>query len=144
MLLFYPAGWIMDRFGRVWVAVPVVGGFAVCLIALPLTSTVTGLGVCLAGMAIGNGLGSGIVMTLGADAAPANGRAAFLGVWRLSSLIGVNGAALLVASISGLVGLGAASIVLGVLCALGALWLGHWVPRYDPRRGHGIPPPGRE
>ena len=34
-------------------------------------------------LGFGNGLGSGIVMTLGADFAPARGRAEFLGVWRL-------------------------------------------------------------
>lgn len=139
MLLFFPAGWVMDRFGRVWVAVPVALGFAVALLLLPLTSTTAGLAAALAGMAVANGLGSGIVMTLGADAAPANGRAAFLGVWRLSSLIGVNGAAVLVASVAGLAGLGVASVTLGVLCGLGGVWLGHWVPRFDPRRADGIP-----
>ncbi len=139
MLLFYPAGWVMDRFGRVWVAVPVAVGFALALLALPATTSLTGLAACLAVMGVANGLGSGIVMTLGADAAPAHGRAAFLGVWRLSSLIGVNGAAVLVALIAGLAGLGAASFTLGVVCAVGAGWLLHWVPRYDPRRAHDIP-----
>lgn len=34
-------------------------------------------------LGIGNGMGSGVVMTLGADVAPAADRAAFLGAWRL-------------------------------------------------------------
>ena len=43
--------------------------------------------VMLAG--IGNGLGSGIVLTLGADLAPADERSRFLGVWRLVGDCGV-------------------------------------------------------
>ena len=37
MLLFYPAGSVMDRFGRIWVAVPCVVLLGVGMLALPLT-----------------------------------------------------------------------------------------------------------
>lgn len=134
MLLFYPAGWIMDRFGRVWVAGPVALGFGVTLMALPLADTRGGVGVAVVAMSIANGLGSGIVMTLGADAAPPVGRAAFLGVWRLISLIGANGASVLVAAIAAIASVGAAAVVVGVLSLLGAGWLACWVPRYEPDR----------
>jgi hypothetical protein len=85
-------------------------------------------------MGVGNGLGSGIVMTLGADAAPVEGRAPFLGVWRLLSLVGHNGAALVVGALTAVVSLGAASVVVGVLTLAGGAWLLRWLPRYDPRR----------
>jgi MFS family permease len=85
-------------------------------------------------MGLANGMGSGIVMTLGADLAPADGRAAFLGVWRWLSLIGTNSAALIVAGIAAAVGLGAASVVVGALSLLGGGWLWRWVPAHDPRR----------
>ena len=39
----------------------------------------------------GNGIGSGMIMTLGADYSPAVGRAHFLGVWRLMSDLGSTG-----------------------------------------------------
>jgi MFS family permease len=84
MLLFYPAGSVMDRLGRKWVAVPsmFVLGFAHLL--LPLThSTATLTAVALL-MGVGNGLGAGVIMTLGADASPPVGRAQFLGAFRLS------------------------------------------------------------
>ena len=96
VVLFYPAGTVMDRHGRVWVAVPVTLLLGLGLLALPLTTTLAGVGALALLMGVGNGLGSGIVMTLGADAAPTAGRAPFLGVWRLLSLVGHNGAALVV------------------------------------------------
>src|SRR5690606_37487368 len=82
MLVFYPAGKIMDHFGRVWVALPCSLMLAASLLAMPLTTTlVPFVLVCLL-MGLGNGIGSGIVMTLGADASPVNGRTEFLGLWR--------------------------------------------------------------
>ena len=44
MLLFYPAGSVMDRFGRVWVAVPTVVVLGLGTLVLPLTSTLSASG----------------------------------------------------------------------------------------------------
>ena len=85
-------------------------------------------------MGVGNGMGSGIVMTLGADVAPSVGRAQFLGAWRLVSLVGLNGGPLLVSLIATLAGLATACVAVGGLVVLGGLWLARWVPAYDPRR----------
>jgi MFS family permease len=134
VVLFYPAGSLMDRRGRVWVAVPVAVLLGIGLLLLPLTTTLAGVGAVTLLMGVGNGLGSGIVMTLGADAAPAEGRAPFLGVWRLLSLVGHNGAALVVAAVAALASIAAASVTVGVLTLLGGAWLRHWLPRHDPRR----------
>ncbi|MBR7742001.1 MFS transporter [Phycicoccus sp. BSK3Z-2] len=134
VLLFWPAGTVMDRRGRVWVAVPVTLLLGLGLLALPTTTTLTGVGALAVVMAVGNGLGSGIVMTLGADAAPQVGRAQFLGVWRLLALVGHNGAALVVAALSALASIGVASVAVGGLTLLGGAWLLRWLPRYDPRR----------
>jgi hypothetical protein len=71
-------------------------------------------------------------MTLGADAAPAEGRAPFLGVWRLISLVGHNGAALLVGALAAVASIGVASVTVGVLTLAGGGWLLRWLPRYDP------------
>ena len=85
-------------------------------------------------MGVGNGLGSGIVQTLGADAAPVAGRAQFLSAWRFLSLIGQNGAPLLVTLVTVLAGLGAACVVLGLVVLAGAPLLARWLPAHDPRR----------
>jgi len=133
VVLFWPAGTVMDRYGRVWVAVPVAVLLGLGLLALPLTTTLAGVAALALVMGVGNGLGSGIVMTLGADAAPAAGRAPFLGVWRLLSLVGHNGAALVVGAVAGVATIGVASVTVGLLTLAGGAWLARWLPEYDPR-----------
>ena len=51
---------------------------------------------------IGNGLGSGILLTLGADLAPADERSRFLGVWRLVGDCGVLAGPLLTSAVASL------------------------------------------
>ena len=133
VVLFWPAGTVMDRHGRVWVAVPVSVLLGLGLLALPLTTTLAGVAALALVMGVGNGLGSGIVMTLGADAAPVAGRAPFLGVWRLLSLVGHNGASIVVGAVAALASIGVASVAVGLLTLAGGAWLARWLPEYDPR-----------
>lgn len=140
VLLFYPAGSVMDRFGRVWVAVPFLLVLGVGMVLLPLAHGFGAVAAVSTVMGVGNGLGSGIVQTLGADAAPVAGRAQFLSAWRFLSLLGQNGAPLLVSGVTLLAGLGPACVVLGVLVLGGAPWLARWLPAYDPRRA-AVPAP---
>lgn len=65
MLLFYPAGQVMDRRGRAWVAVPSMLVLALAHLLLPLAGGIVSLTAVGIVMGIGNGLGAGIVMTLG-------------------------------------------------------------------------------
>lgn len=132
MLLFYPAGEVMDRFGRVWVAVPSMlvlgGGMAL----LPLTQSFLGLTAVAVVLGIGNGIGSGLVMTLGADASPADARAQFLGGWRLMSDSGNAAGPAVVSALTTVVPLAAAAVAMGAVAVAGAAWLRVWVPRFDP------------
>ncbi|WP_396426472.1 hypothetical protein [Leucobacter luti] len=72
--LFYTSGQVMDRFGRLWAALPATIGMAVAFLGLSLThdspDALTWLLICAVVIGIGNGLSSGIVLTLGADLAP--------------------------------------------------------------------------
>ena len=85
-------------------------------------------------MAIGNGLGSGIVMTLGADAAPRVDRAQFLGAWRLMGEVGNAGGTLGVSAVTAVASLPVAAVVLGVAGLLGLGWTSGWVLRADRER----------
>ena len=91
MLVFYPAGKVMDRKGRAWVAVPSMLIMGVALLCLPLAHGAATLLLAALLLGFGNGIGSGMIMTLGADYSPTVGRAHFLGVWRLMADIGSTG-----------------------------------------------------
>ncbi|GAB76970.1 Predicted arabinose efflux permease, MFS family [Austwickia chelonae] len=90
-LLFYPGGWLMDRYGRRAAAVPMAAVMTVAFALLPLADGFSTLVAAAALVAVGNGLGSGIVMTISADASPDRGRPQFLGVCRFLSELGAVG-----------------------------------------------------
>jgi MFS family permease len=96
MSLFYPVGLVMDRWGRKWMSVPSMALFAFALLLFPLvTGFYSLLGIALL-LGLANGLSAGIVMILGADLAPRDLRAEFLGVWRLIGDLGWTGGPLLI------------------------------------------------
>jgi MFS family permease len=131
-LTFYPSGKVMDRAGRLWIAVPsmlVLGGAQA---ALPLTHTLTELTVVAMFIGFGNGIGSGILMTLGADVAPPQTRSQFLGVWRLCADSGSAGGPLVVSAAASLGSLAAGIAVMGAVGVAAAGALLRWVPRYSP------------
>ena len=130
----WPGGWLMDTRGRMVVAVPVVLSMAVACLLLPLATSALSVALVMALIACGNGLGSGIVMTLGADAAPDDGRPQFLGAWRLCGDIGNTGGPLLVSAIAATAPLATACLVVGVLGLAGAGWVGLWTHRVDRAR----------
>jgi MFS family permease len=129
MAVFYPAGKVMDRKGRRWVAVPSMLLMGLALLTVPFTHGFLSLMVVSMALGFGNGIGSGMVMTMAADHAPTVGRPVFLGVWRQLSDIGNCGGPVLLSAVTGTVGLAAGIGVNGGigLLAAGVLW--YWVPR---------------
>ena len=82
----------------------------------------------------GNGFGSGILMTLGADAAPAADRAQFLGGWRLCGEAGNAAAPLVVTAVTAVASLSAAAWVLGGIGLVSLPWVVGVTRRLDARR----------
>ncbi|MBW0186463.1 MAG: MFS transporter, partial [Hydrogenophaga sp.] len=115
MLLFYPAGKVMDQKGTRWVAVPSMAIMGAALLAMPFTTGFTTL--LLASMAIGfgNGIGSGMIMTLGANHSPRHGRAHFLGVWRLMSDVGSSCGPVLLSFLAGSLSLASGIAAIGLM-----------------------------
>jgi MFS family permease len=144
MTLFYPAGYVMDRWGRKFVAVPCLTILAVGLLVVPLTDDFSSLAAVGILLGFGNGMGSGIVMTLGSDFAPASGRASFLGVWRFLGDVGTAGGPLVVGAVAGVLSLGAASIFMGVIGVIGAVLIATRVPEplHAIRAAAMLPDPG--
>jgi MFS family permease len=129
MLVFYPAGKVMDRKGRAWVAVPSMFCMGVALLAMPLSHSAMTLLIAALAVGFGNGIGSGMIMTLGADYSPAVGRAHFLGVWRLMADLGSTTGPALLSAATALLSLAAGIFCTGLiaLAAGGVLW--YWIPR---------------
>lgn len=136
--LFYASGQIMDRFGRMWSAIPSMIGLGLGFVVLAFSHDVDAriawyIGVSLF-LSVANGIGSGIVMTLGADLAPKDRPAPFLGAWRFSADAGQAAAPLFVSLLTALVSLSFASGAMGLLGLAGAAMLARYIPRYVPRR----------
>ncbi|WP_110240184.1 MFS transporter [Nocardioides gilvus] len=134
----YPGGWLMDTYGRMVVALPVMVAGALALLLLPLATSALAMAAVMVLMGIGNGLSSGINMTLGADVAPVRGRAQFLGGWRLMGDLGVSGGPFLVSAVAVALSLSGVAVVLGILMALGSAWVGWWTHDVDVRRRAGL------
>ncbi|QII85208.1 MFS transporter [Bordetella hinzii] len=134
MSVFYPAGKVMDQRGRLWVALPSTLLMGLSLMAIPLTGGAVSFVLVSVMLGFGNGIGSGIVMTLGADAAPAGARTQFLGIWRFMADLGSSGGPVALSALTALVSLGGASFGVGALglVAAGVFW--RWLPRSAPRR----------
>jgi len=135
--LFYVSGHVMDRFGRLWAAVPSMVGLGLGHLALAFSDGLPGELVWFVSVAmflsLANGVGSGILMTLGADLADPRDPAPFLGAWRFTGDLGGASAPLLVAGVTAVSSLALASSIMGVLGLAGAGILLRYVPRYVPR-----------
>ncbi len=129
MLVFYPAGKVMDKKGRLAVAVPSMVLMGVALLLMPLTTGV--LTLMLVGLLIGfgNGIGSGLIMTLGADYSPRHGRAKFLGVWRFMADSGGSSGPAILAGLTAVVSLAFGIAATGLLGLAAAAVLWYSVPR---------------
>ncbi|HRW09784.1 MAG TPA: MFS transporter [Caldilineaceae bacterium] len=128
MLMFYPAGIVMDRIGRKWAYVPCFALQAVGMALIPFTWNFATLVAATSLIGFGNGLGSGTMMTLGADLAPPDSMGEFLGLWRLIGDGGQSGGPIVVGAVAQVVGLIPAIFVIAVIGALGSTIFGVFVP----------------
>ncbi|YAF73043.1 MFS transporter [Sphingomonas sp. G5] len=135
--LFYASGQVMDRFGRLWAALPAMvlmgAGFFALSFTHELSSAAMWYAMFAAVLGVGNGLSSGILLTLGADVAPPTDPAAFLGSWRTLTDAGGAVAPLIVSALTAVASLSVGVGAMGLIAVLGAAGFIRWVPRYVPR-----------
>ncbi|MCB0117006.1 MAG: MFS transporter [Caldilineaceae bacterium] len=128
MSLFFVAGYVMDRFGRKFAYVPSFAIQGIGMALVPFTAGFGSLMVASSIIGLGNGLGSGTMMTLGADLAPVESRGEFLGVWRLIGDGGSAGGPMVVGAVADLLGLSLATFTIAGVGLLAAAMLGTLVP----------------
>jgi MFS family permease len=126
--LFPVAGWIMDRFGRKWAIVPSFSLQALGMALVPLADGFGALAVVACLIGLGNGLGSGTIMTLGSDLAPPEAVGEFLGVWRLIGDGGSMGGPVLVGALADVLSLPLATLAIAAVGAGAALTFAFGVP----------------
>lgn len=131
MLLFYPAGKVMDKLGRLWVGVPAMILLGAAMALFPLTSTTTGMAVVAMFLGFANGWGSGIMMTIASDVSPLSGRPQFLGIWRLLSDLGTGAGPLILSAGAALGSLAAGVWAAATIGPLAAAGMQRWLPRYS-------------
>jgi MFS family permease len=106
LLLFIPAGIIMDRAGRKLAGGLCIGILSAGLLLLCLSRGIAGFVIASMLIGVGNGFGAGINMTLGTDIAPNTAVSEFLGIWRFVGDIGQTAGPAIVGGISAAAGLG--------------------------------------
>lgn len=134
--LFYASGQVMDRFGRLWAALPAMvlmgAGFLALSFTHDLDSSAMWFAMFAGVLGVGNGLSSGILLTLGADVAPASDPAPFLGSWRTLTDAGGALAPLVVSGVAAVSTLAVATGLVGVIGLVGAALFARFVPRFSP------------
>lgn len=123
LVLFPFAGWVMDRFGRLFTMIPsfliITGG----LVLLGIANSATGVVIAGAVIGVGNGLGSGSMLTLGGDLAPSESPGPFLAAVGAVRNIGRIVGALCVGFVGQALGLDGAAFALAGLMALAIVWV---------------------
>ncbi|MDR6892874.1 MFS transporter [Falsarthrobacter nasiphocae] len=135
LVLFWPAGVVVDRWGLAPVTVTAMAGISLGLGLMPLDRSITWLVLCGLLVGLGDGVGAGVIKQMGAALAPVEGRAAFLGHWQGIASAGslaspaLSGVAIAAASLP------VALVLNGGMGLAGAAWMAVWVPRLLPRPG---------
>jgi MFS family permease len=130
LALSYTSGQIMDRYGRRWSALPTLLGLSLTFSLLTIADDgITFLTIGLL-MSLANGVGSGVILVIGADLAPKGERNEFLASYRLLVDGGVAATPLLMAALAALFSLPVAMFALSGFGLIGAS-LAH---RYLPKR----------
>lgn len=134
-LVFYPAGVLMDRVSRRANAIPSMAilGLGIALVAFADSAAPLALAAVVIGL--GNGLGSGIVMTLSGDVAPRVGRPSFLAVFRTLADAGAATGPVVLSGVTAVAGLTTAVLTAAGFGFGASAAFARWVPREHRAEG---------
>ena len=142
--LFFTSGQVMDRFGRIAAVLPSVLIMSLGILAVSFThnlsNNVTMFILCVMVFSLGNGLGSGIILTIASDLAPKQNPAPFLGAWRFSADAGAGLAPMGVAAVTAVASLSVAAGALGLMGLVGVFLFVRYIPRLIPKAPHVVEP----
>lgn len=122
LLLLIPGGYMKDALGRSETLATCLVVFGTGFLVITSVPNSFGLIIGIALMATGNGFGSGINMTIGADLSPSKGRARFLSIWSMFPQAGMIAGPGSMAALIAFASLPAAVALIGICSCAGALW----------------------
>jgi MFS family permease len=131
--LFYNGGQVIDKYGRRFAAVPTILAIGIGIACIPFTSDSNSFAVVAVALAVANALGSGLVLTIGADLAPEGARNEFLAAFRLMLDGGIAAAAPVISVLTIAVGLSTGLFAMSGLALIGAYLMNHYLPKYGIR-----------
>ena len=123
LILFYPAGILMSRFGRRAGAIPSSILFSIGLMSLAFVQSYLALIFIAIILGVANGLSTGITMMLGTDNAPSKNKGEFLGVWRLLTDGGSSFGPILASFSLAIFPFNTGLFIVGIACSLGAVFV---------------------
>ncbi|MDN5806654.1 MAG: MFS transporter [Brevibacterium sp.] len=126
LAFMFLGAYLKDHLGRATTLVTCLTIFGSGFVVMVLRPDLAGMIVAAAIMAVGNGLGAGVNMTIGADLSPAIGRARFLGIWAIFSNGGKLGGPTLISVVITFSSLRLGVLFPGLLAILGAVWVLVW------------------
>ena len=113
----------MDRFGRLYAIVPSFTLFTAGLVILAYSHTALMVAVSGAVMGIGNGIGSGTMLTMASDLAPSEARGQVLSGLALLQDTGSVLGPVIVGVVADVAGVGASALALAGVMVVAILWL---------------------
>jgi MFS family permease len=122
LVLFPIAGWLMDRFGRLYSIVPAFSLLGIGMFVLGLSDTTSGAIVAGVIMGIGTGMSAGTMLTLGGDLAPRDA-GPFLAALGMMQDGGAVIGPILVGWLADSVGLAESALVLAVVMFVAIAWI---------------------
>jgi MFS family permease len=133
--LFYLGGVLMDRFGRLVVALPAFAAFGLAHLVMAMLGDLPDAAWWLTAVSLllgaANGLTSGVNITMASDLADQQNPAAFLSAWRFVADTGPALAPLLIAA-TATVSLVLSTLLMAGAAAVGGCLMARYVPRYLP------------
>lgn len=138
VVLMFPGGYLKDRLGRAIILVTcllIYGSGFLLMVPASRWWGVAGMVVAVVVMAVGNGLGAGVNMTIGADLSPSQGRGSFLGIWALFNNVGQLSGPLIISALVATSTVSVAVFAIGGTAVAGALWMAIFAGRIGLPKG---------
>jgi MFS family permease len=134
LIITYPNGWAVDRFGRKPTLIPGLGFLALAAIVLANLTSIDQIYIMLVFYGLGSAMSMGASQAFAVDLAPPDRRGSFLGLWTLIGNIGAIVAPLLIGAVATNLGYTPGYIIVATLLLLSAGFMLFFGPETKAQR----------